>query len=434
MKQIVIVMCWLMPLFVNAQEKPSINFSKAANWNELLAESKKANKPIFIDAYATWCGPCKQMDKEVFTDSRVVDFINANFIPFKIQMDETSKDDNYTKNWQKESIKFSNYINGYPCYLFFTSDGKFSGREVGYWPVKEFLTALAKATDKENSYSNRLKKFNEGILGKQDLLALAFYAAETKDSNALAIATAYKKKYIDVLPVDTLLRNDNIRFIGTFYKIFSSSDPIIRYTYEHQNIADSIIKSSGYSARGLSDYVITKEFISPYIYKDNRVIPDFSNWKSLEKNISKKYDPKTAKRLVMSAKIAWAFKGERLEDAIRWEFEKIDAFGMDTSGLARAMFNNRMFGIVFKQVDNPKLLKKAVKLMKYVIDTENRESHSHLDTYASLLYKSGKKNQAIDIEKAALEMAKEEKNERNIRLYSDMIERMKKDEETWKLD
>jgi len=434
MKQIVIVLCWLIPLFVNAQEKSSINFSKAANWDELLAEAKKANKLIFIDAYATWCGPCKQMDKEVFTDPAVIDFINTNFISIKVQMDATNNDDDFIKNWHKESSKFSNYINGYPSYLFFTPNGGFSGREVGFWPVNQFMQALTKAADKENNYTAKLEKFNRGILSKQELLELAYFAAETKDSNAVKIAKVYKSKYIDILPIDSLLKKENIRFIGTFYKIFSSNDPIIRYTYEHQKEADSIIKPTGYSAAGLSDYVISKEYISPYIYKNNIPVADFNDWKKLEKSIAKKYDATTAKRLVMVAKVTWAFKGERLEDAIRFEFEKIDAFGMDTTGIGRAMFNNRMFGIVFKQVDDPKLLKKAVKLMKYVTEIEKGESHSHLDTYASLLYKAGKKDEAIDVEKTALEMAKEENNEKDIRLYSDMIERMKKGEETWKLN
>lgn len=29
-----------------------------ANWNKALEEAKKQNKLIFLDAYATWCGPC----------------------------------------------------------------------------------------------------------------------------------------------------------------------------------------------------------------------------------------------------------------------------------------------------------------------------------------------------------------------------------------
>jgi thiol-disulfide isomerase/thioredoxin len=46
----------------------------------------KQNKFVFIDTYATWCKPCKQMD-QVFTDLELSDFFNANFINVKVDMD-----------------------------------------------------------------------------------------------------------------------------------------------------------------------------------------------------------------------------------------------------------------------------------------------------------------------------------------------------------
>ena len=42
--------------------------------------AKAQNKLIFIDAYTTWCGPCKLMAKTVFTEKEVGDFYNSNFI------------------------------------------------------------------------------------------------------------------------------------------------------------------------------------------------------------------------------------------------------------------------------------------------------------------------------------------------------------------
>ncbi len=37
-------------------------------WQEGLQEAKKTGKPIFVDAYAKWCGPCKRMAKTTFMD------------------------------------------------------------------------------------------------------------------------------------------------------------------------------------------------------------------------------------------------------------------------------------------------------------------------------------------------------------------------------
>ena len=50
------------------------------NWANTLAKAKAENKIVFVDAYTTWCGPCKKMDAETFPDKMVGDFYNKNFI------------------------------------------------------------------------------------------------------------------------------------------------------------------------------------------------------------------------------------------------------------------------------------------------------------------------------------------------------------------
>ena len=57
-----------------------INFLDNPVWSTVLEKAKKEKKIIFFDAYATWCGPCKQMDAQTYKDQAVADFYNANFI------------------------------------------------------------------------------------------------------------------------------------------------------------------------------------------------------------------------------------------------------------------------------------------------------------------------------------------------------------------
>lgn len=49
-------------------------------WDEALALAKKENKLIFLDVYATWCGPCKVLKSKTFPDAEAGNYFNKNFI------------------------------------------------------------------------------------------------------------------------------------------------------------------------------------------------------------------------------------------------------------------------------------------------------------------------------------------------------------------
>jgi|SRR5579862_924841 len=49
-------------------------------YEDALAAAKKQNKLIFIDAYTSWCGPCRLLKANTFTDKRVGDYFNEHFI------------------------------------------------------------------------------------------------------------------------------------------------------------------------------------------------------------------------------------------------------------------------------------------------------------------------------------------------------------------
>ena len=85
----------LLPAFVNAQKKENVGahfIHSVPNWNKIVAQAKKENKFIFVDCYTTWCGPCKEMSKEIFPKKKVGNFFNKTFINVAFQLDTTKKD------------------------------------------------------------------------------------------------------------------------------------------------------------------------------------------------------------------------------------------------------------------------------------------------------------------------------------------------------
>ena len=90
-------------------------------WKEALAEAKKEDKLLFVDAYAQWCGPCKRMAREVFTQAPVGDFFNTNFVNLKLDME--------TPDGRKFGSKYP--VQAYPTLYFLNGDGEIVKKVTG---------------------------------------------------------------------------------------------------------------------------------------------------------------------------------------------------------------------------------------------------------------------------------------------------------------
>ena len=72
---------------VEKQAENGIRFFEGS-WEQALAEAKSTGKPIFMDCYTSWCGPCKQLATEIFPQKIVGDFMNSKFVNVKYDMEK----------------------------------------------------------------------------------------------------------------------------------------------------------------------------------------------------------------------------------------------------------------------------------------------------------------------------------------------------------
>ncbi len=107
------------------------------DWRKARAEATSTGKYIFVDAYTDWCYWCKVMDKETFPDTQVVAFMNANFVPLKLEMEH-----NYGI---RVAMKY--HVSGFPSFLILTPDGKLVRKLTGYIEAKAFIEELKETID-----------------------------------------------------------------------------------------------------------------------------------------------------------------------------------------------------------------------------------------------------------------------------------------------
>src|SRR5215213_8344637 len=97
----------------------AISFSQgivfdSSNYNTALLRAKNENKYIFLDAYTSWCLPCKIIEKEVFAAKEVSDVYQPKFISLKVDME---------KGEGIELRKKFN-VNSFPTLIYLNSSGQ----------------------------------------------------------------------------------------------------------------------------------------------------------------------------------------------------------------------------------------------------------------------------------------------------------------------
>lgn len=141
-----LLLVFLLPLAAMAQDR-GIRFEHALSWKEVKEKAKKEGKFIFMDCFTTWCGPCKKMSTEVFSEPAVGDFFREKFVSVKVQMDKTSADNEAVKSWYADAaaIEKKYSVRSYPTYLYFSPEGKLVHVGHGSMSAASFLDTSARA-------------------------------------------------------------------------------------------------------------------------------------------------------------------------------------------------------------------------------------------------------------------------------------------------
>jgi thioredoxin-related protein len=513
-----------------AQETEGIHFEQKLKWSEILAKAKTAHKYIFVDCYATWCGPCKQMEQAVYPQKEVGEVYNKDFICVKMQMDKTAADDSLTKSRYKTAEMFErNYtVNAYPTFLFFDPDGKPVHKVSGAMDSKAFIQLAENAQNPDKQYYAILNHFQPGKLDtvEEKGLPLAFLNSDKKLATQIAsdylsripksrlatydsgrlmylfqddpqvstiaagyitslgegnytkktnlnfiIALSTQQKVIDVgvnyirkLTYKEMLQPDNLcfmryfsnspevhqiaqRFIAqlpdkdrynklmiNFTDFFTDSpqDNGFRFFYNNAPRIDTVMSGFPHYAEIKVMHCIENAELAKA--ERTGVMPDFDK---LEKKVTKNYDDWYDVKF--DAETDWySYQIQKKRQNAYWpQFLKIcldhDRQYFADKTAIRDITVNRDCWNAFLYIEDPTTLDLADSLIiRMLQNTPNDTSRFNtFDTYASLLYKSGKKDEAITTEEQALTKFDTVKHPVIASKYRAKIDAMKRNEKIW---
>ena len=253
----------------NNNTKDGIKFEKD-NWENTLAKAKVENKIVFVDAYTTWCGPCKKMDAKTFPDKKVGDFYNKNFINIKV---DAEKGDGL-------GIAEKYKVNSYPTLFFVNSDAELVHSSVGAKNPEELINlgelVVTMVKDPNKSFLAMEKRYKDGERGSEFLMGYAYVLLD-REMNYDQVFNDYVKTQSD------LLTPDNIKFISNFTR--DSSSPYYEFMIKHKVEFDKVV------GKEVIDEIFTTILFGEAMFK----IKTEADFDILEKDLLKVFNEQEAK-------------------------------------------------------------------------------------------------------------------------------------------
>jgi len=127
----------------DTKTKPGIQFIEE-DWEQALKTAKDKEKLIFLDIYATWCGPCKMLKQYTFTDSSVGEFFNKNFVNVSVDGEKGAG----------PQLAQQYAIEGYPTLIVADETGKPVLITAGYIPTDVLMQFAKEALKRSGKKTN----------------------------------------------------------------------------------------------------------------------------------------------------------------------------------------------------------------------------------------------------------------------------------------
>ncbi len=349
-----------------------IEFFKGS-WEEALEAAKEQDKIIFVDAYTTWCGPCKRMAKNVFPDAKVGEVYNQHFIPMKIDM-EKGEGPKFARKYRVAS---------YPTLLYIDGEGKIVHRQVGAQKIPQFLQLANMVMRKGLNVEELDAKYEKG--DRDPAFIRKYVKALNKAGKPhLKVANEYLKSQED------LTTPENLDFI--FDAVGEADSRIFNLLIKHREGIEK--RQSKHKVEQLIEKACNRTVAKAIEFESEDLLAE-----AKEKMAT--HCPDKAVEFGMKKDMDFALKTKNAPAYLKASDKYIKRYVKNqAAGL------HRIADTVDKQFpkDN-KALKKAEKWAKKAMD--NGGEYAQYITYTRIAYKLGKKSEALVSAKKALDIAKE---------------------------
>lgn len=383
---------------------------ETGTWKEVLEKAKQANKPVFVDVYATWCGPCKMMSSQIFPLPEVGKFYNDNFICYKIDA-EKGEGIELAKKYE---------VRAYPTYIFVKSDGTLFFTALGSMEAPQFIevakSAIAELNDprplavweKEYAEKKNDPAFLLAYINKRSGMGVSsvnlvddyLKLIPDKDRTSDAVADLYKKEGTNMKATSLAYKNLMANRTVFSKKLSVTMDEILIEGIMNTMRDAARAKNEALLAPALSAYDQLSQNPPQDMQKEEIYMQYYFRTKDTEKYL--KYAADFCNNLIKKGLNSPDKKEVSASlNSVAWKF--------------------------FELTSDVMKLQEALSWSKRSLEIAPGTA-MYMDTYANLLYKLGRKDDAIATEEVAIQKA----DKADLGEYQKTLAKMKAGEKTWK--
>lgn len=171
MKNIVtVIAAIILSLTLSGQQGEKVHWYSINDIDKVLAENPK---PVFIDSYTDWCGWCKKLDKDTFSDPVIAKYLNENFYPVKFNAESKEPvtflgrefiNDGKSGKAHQLAVALMQGKMSYPTVIFLNEKGELLAPVAGYMVPKDFEPIIVYFGEKKY-LTQKWEEFSAGFKG-----------------------------------------------------------------------------------------------------------------------------------------------------------------------------------------------------------------------------------------------------------------------------
>lgn len=342
------------------------------DWNQALEKARAENKYIVLDCYTDWCGWCKVMEKKTFSDPNVAEYYNANFIPVRIDMEKGIGID----------LAMKYRISAFPSILYFTPEGRLVYRTVGYREIEAFMTDGHDALNREKQFNHPGDPLN------LDPEFPEFYK------------NSFRKGKEREWPEQQIVTD----FLEIQEDLFSEKSWAVMSRFSLGKVQEEFfLENMARYRKYYGDVEVDRKF-GNLVYEYVRLSVKEKNVSHLDDGIGilKRYgNPED------TASQASAYRVHYYKQVSDWEnYARLAIRAVETLDPQAGTLNDYAWTF-YENVEDRDALNRAVEWMGSLIS--KHPEYSYIDTYAALLFKVGRVQEAEEFALEAIKIGTEEK-------------------------